>query len=620
MPLRQPDEKQRILDATDIVQLVEEHIALKKAGREFVGLCPFHDDHKPSMTVVPTKQIFKCFSCGAGGDALTFVMDYHGMTFPEALRFLAERAGIELAPRGRPAAPGPGIPDDVPQVDRAALVEANQNASTFFRAILRNEEHGRAARQLIERRGLSPEIVETFSLGAAPDRWDGLLATIQAKGMNTDAYLAAGLLKNRETGGSYDAFRNRLIFPIADQLGRVVAFGARRIDDADEPKYLNSSESAVFDKSRTLYALPQATDSIRKTGLAIVTEGYMDAIACHQAGVTNAVATLGTALTVDGARVLQRLCDRIVLLFDADEAGQRAADRALEVLFAFPVDVRIATPDPSLGAKDPDDLLKLENGRELFDQLIEGAVDALEFRFKRLGAQIEASPSSRQRLVDETVDRFCELGFMAMAPHRRTQIQRRLGAIAGSFEHELGEAFRRRSGRTRRQADAGVEARPQGWATRDRTLGLIGCVLHDPAILGRVTPEQARFIEPARLTPGTPGEGVARAIAGLAARSVSPGLREVLGELEDEAARRLAVDLEREVERLTGETGEAGLDAQWEQWAGILASGEARRGEDSGGDESGQDTAASLLELVQARQRAERASGLDRARVPRTIG
>ncbi len=370
------DDVQRVRDASDIVRVVGEHIELRAKGREYVGLCPFHDDKKPSMNVVPAKQIFHCFSCGAGGDVFTFVQDYHKMTFREALKFLAERAGVKLESRGRRRTAS----DDADSVSRSMLLEANELADKFFRMILRHPEHGKTARELIDRRGITQDMVDAFGLGAAPDRWDGLAIYLNEKGHSLDPFLNVGLLKSSDQGkGPYDAQRNRLVFPIRDQIGRVVAFGGRRINDEDEPKYINSAESVLFDKSGTLFGLDLASRSIQKEGVAVVAEGYTDVIACHQAGLTNAIATLGTALTPKHAKLLQRLCHTVVLLFDGDEAGQKAADRAVEVFLTLPIDAKIATLAGHTDAKDPDELLKREDGLAVMRTAIANATELLEY-------------------------------------------------------------------------------------------------------------------------------------------------------------------------------------------------------------------------------------------------
>ncbi|MEM8835276.1 MAG: DNA primase, partial [Planctomycetota bacterium] len=359
-----PDNRGKVLEAVDIVDVVGDSVSLKRKGSEYVGLCPFHDDHKPSMYVVPGKQIFHCFSCGAGGNAIDFVMRHHGLDFREALRALADKAGIELEQArrsgGTESASGSGV-------SRGELSDANAMAQSFFRAIFDHPQHGAVARTSAERRGISNEMIERFGIGASPDRFDGLLQTAQKRGVDQRVLLEAGLLKRSERGKVYDGFRNRLMFPIRDAMGRVIAFGARRLDEEDNPKYLNSPESDLFNKSRALFGLFEATKAIQRERTAIVTEGYTDVVACHQAGVEHAVAALGTAFTKEHARVLKRLCDRVVLLFDGDEAGQRAADRAIEAFFAEPIDVQIVVlPD---GA-DPDDMLKQEGGRERFLALV----------------------------------------------------------------------------------------------------------------------------------------------------------------------------------------------------------------------------------------------------------
>ena len=382
---RHNEDKERVRDASDIVRVIGEHMAIKAKGREYVALCPFHDDHKPSMQIVPHKQIFHCFVCGSGGDVFTFVEKYHKMEFREAMEYLAERAGIELTKFSSAPAAGTTADGGPAPVTRSDLINANKAATDFFRAILNHADHGKLARDTIARRGIAPEMVEQFQIGASPDRWDGLVLTLQNKKLDNRAFLEAGLLKRREQGdGLYDALRNRLIFPIHDQIGRVIAFGGRKLKEEDEPKYLNSPETRLFEKAGTLYGLHQASRSIQAKRFAIITEGYTDTIACHQGGFTNAVATLGTALTPRHAQVLRRLCDTVVLLFDGDDAGQRAADRAVEVFFAEDLDVKIATLSGVTDAKDPDELLKREGGAAILQKAIDSATDLLSYRYARI--------------------------------------------------------------------------------------------------------------------------------------------------------------------------------------------------------------------------------------------
>ncbi len=443
------DDIERVLQATDLVRLIAQHVALKKKGREYAGVCPFHDDHSPSMMVSPNKQIYKCFSCGAGGDALKFVREYHRMAFREALEFLADRAGVKLTPRRAERVYSPEELNDGANVSREDLAIANANAMEFYRAILKHPEHGAGARAIIQKRGISPEMVERFKLGAAPDRWDGLAMYIASKRFDQRPFLGAGLIKNREQGqGAFDLQRNRLIFPIFDQLGRTIAFGGRRINDADEPKYINSTESSLFNKSASLYALNFAAQEMREQKTAIIVEGYMDVIACHQAGITNVVATLGTALTPQSARVLSRLCEKVVLFFDGDDAGQRAADRAVEVFFNSTLEVRIATMAGARArgltqAKDPDELLKQPGGVDLLKTIIQSATEALEYRFLRLRDRLNgASMNQRSTAVIEELRRLSDLGLNDLNPIRRQMVIRRISELAGVGEESVRSAMR----------------------------------------------------------------------------------------------------------------------------------------------------------------------------------
>jgi DNA primase len=369
-------------------------------------------------------------------------MKFHGMGFREALEFLATKAGVELVFRSR-AGGGDSDPASSSSTSREQLIEANAFALRFFRGLLSHPEHGAAARDVIERRGIAPEMVESFGLGAAPDRWDGLVKMAESKGIALQPLIDAGLIKMRSSGdGAFDMLRHRLIFPIFDQIGRAVAFGGRKLRDEDEPKYLNSPESRVFDKSATLFGLKQALRGIQESRCAIVTEGYTDVIACHAAGFTNAVATLGTALTRDHARVLQRLCETVILLFDGDEAGQRAADRALETFFAVPVDVRICTLPDRL---DPDDLLRQPDGALRFKAALDASVDALVHLVSGFRARLAERPGAagRQRVIEEMCQRLGSMGIGDVPALRRRTVLQELSRVCDVPVHELEAALPR---------------------------------------------------------------------------------------------------------------------------------------------------------------------------------
>lgn len=450
-------DKERVLGATDLVSLIGEFVQLRRKGREHVGLCPFHDDHSPSMHIVSHKgePFYKCFSCGAGGNAVDFVINYHKMSFIDALRHLADRAGIELTQRGQQA----GAPESAEGGPRRGdLLEANAFAQQFFQRVLKHEQAGAAARHVIAARGISDDMVLRFGLGAAPNDWEGLVNLVRKRGLDPRAFRDAGLVKERSGGAAHgvrDTFVNRLTFAITDQLGRPIAFGGRVLNADDQPKYLNSPESRLFEKGKTLYALHQAQKAIRDQGLAIVAEGYIDVIALHQHGFTNAVATLGTALTREHARTLQRVCNTVVLLFDGDEAGQNAADRAIEIFFSEPIDVKICVLP---GGIDPDDLLRRDDGANQLRSLIESAESALSFLVRRFRADLAQHEgiSARQQRIEALLARLADLGLGAMSGLRKRLV---LPALA----HELNmsaEDLERLI--PRRRLRAAAEVKPSG--------------------------------------------------------------------------------------------------------------------------------------------------------------
>ncbi|MBC7834252.1 MAG: DNA primase [Phycisphaerales bacterium] len=547
---RQTDDRQRVLDATDISSLIGEHLSLRPKGRELVGLCPFHDDHTPSMCVIPHKQMYHCFSCGAGGNAITFVREYHKMGFREALEYLAHRANITLTP-WRPGASAESA--DASRSARDEILSANLTAQAFFRVLLDHPEHGKSAREVIDRRLISPHMVDLFGLGVSPDRWDGLERTIAGKRLDPARFLRAGLLKKRDSApGLYDAFRNRLMFPIQDQIGRVIGFGARRLNDEDEPKYLNSAESPVFDKSTTLYGLAQAAQSIRKSRSAIVTEGYMDAIACHQAGFTNAVATLGTAMTAGNARALRRLCETVILLFDGDEAGQKAAHRAVEVFFAEPIDVKIAILRPHTDAKDPDELLKRPGGPETFTAVLAAAIDPLTLLLAKVRSDLAGKGVSAQsRIAEEFLGRLADLGLGRVDHVRRELIVRRLAQMTGGHTETLQKFLVSKTSR-QRPAAASTPSADASPAKPAYTLDerLLGCILCEPALA--TESEDVDLVLTGRLEAPSLRE-VAAAVESLVMAGTPPHLSRVLAALDDSSAQQAAAQLAREIECFAGD-------------------------------------------------------------------
>ena len=465
MSFRDNGDKEKVQEATDIVRLVGESVSLKPKGREFAGLCPFHDDKTPSMQVSPQKQIYKCFSCGAGGDAFSFVMNYHKMTFVESLKYLAERAGIELTPWKPDGAKGLGGQVAEGPSERKRIAAANEQAVGFFRAMLRHPEHGKEARAYLDRRGVSAEMVDMFQLGYAPDKWDGLGQMIRHKGWDADGFLAAGLLKRRKQDPDpgprspdpgYDALRHRLVFPIFDAIGRPIAFGGRKLREQDEPKYLNSPETALFNKSATLYGLHAAKKPIIDAKTAVIVEGYTDVIACHQAGATNVVAALGTALTPEHVRELRRYCEQVVLVMDGDAAGQKAADRAIQVFLNGDLDVSIAVLP---GGVDPDELMKGQGaeagagGLDAWQEVLAEAEDALAFAFGRVQATLDAAETvtGRQHAVETFMDQLIGLGLTATGGVRRAFVIAQLAQMLRLGESAVESLLAERSPRSSRK-------------------------------------------------------------------------------------------------------------------------------------------------------------------------
>jgi DNA primase len=381
----------RVQQANDIVDVIGEHVSLKKKGRELIGLCPFHEDHRPSMNVNPVKQIFKCFACGAGGDVLKFIQMREGLTFPQAIERLAERAGIALKPVRRAMPPSPGQPNDI---DPNLLARVNKWAAQFFQQCLSHPEKGKHARDYLAGRGISQESIGKWRLGLAPNVVDALAKAAAERKIPAQLLQQAGLT----TASGQDKFVNRLMFVITDVTGRVIAFGGRTLDGTGA-KYINSPTTPLFDKSNTLYGLEQARHQIVATGTAVVVEGYTDVIMPHQAGCTNLVATLGTSFTAGHGRILRRYAKRVVLLFDSDTAGMAAANRALEVCLSQHLDIKLAFVPQG---KDPCDFV-LTAGREGLDQVVAQAIDVLQFKWDRLHEAFAADDTlaSRKGAVEE---------------------------------------------------------------------------------------------------------------------------------------------------------------------------------------------------------------------------
>ena len=421
------DERDEIRRRVDIVSLVSREVSLKKRGKNWTGLCPFHDDKNPSFTVNSETGRYKCWACGEGGDCFTWVMKRRHVEFPEAMRLLAAEAGVTLTAH-----------DPQKAERRRTQSDAMEEALRFFRETL---EKTSAAKEYCERRGIDPETIDTWELGFAPDQGEALAMRLK----RNEYSLAEGkelFLVDQDAGGGYfDKFRARLMFPIRDERGLLVAFGGRLLGQGN-PKYINSSDTPLYRKSRVLYGFNKARETISSKRHAVLTEGYLDVIACHRAGVTQAVASLGTALSEDHAKLLARWCDTVTIFYDSDEAGQKAADRAIEVLSAEKIKVRLAfMPD----GEDPDSLLS-KGGPAAVQEAVENDATPLDFRIRRVESKLAPSQDEYWDAVVEALS--TTRSELAIAKHLD-----RLAPLYPGIKDPIraGEALRKMVDQARRQ-------------------------------------------------------------------------------------------------------------------------------------------------------------------------
>jgi DNA primase len=371
----------------DLLAYVSQYVTLRKRGREYVGLCPFHAEKTPSFSLNAEKQLWHCYGCDAGGDLIAFVKRYENLEFPEALRMLAARAGVELreSPETRRR-----------RSEREAIYEANAVAKAYFVEALRRSPEGR---QYVAKRGLGEAVCEKFAVGFAPDEWDGLTRALTNAKVELALAARAGLISTRQNESGYvDFFRRRLMFPICNLTGEVIAFGGRALGD-EQPKYLNTKNTAVYTKGQHIYGLVIARRAAAAQEALIVVEGYMDCLALHQAGYANAVATSGTAFTVEQARELRRVANNLYLCFDGDSAGQAATSRNIDMLVDEGLQVRVVTlPD----GRDPDEFIR-EEGNEAFDALLAASQPWVEFKIELACKQIAAKFSNKKDIVRQAL-------------------------------------------------------------------------------------------------------------------------------------------------------------------------------------------------------------------------
>jgi DNA primase len=385
---------ERVKQQADIVRVVGEYVRLKKTGKDFSGLCPFHQEKTPSFTVSPIKQIFYCFGCGKGGDVFNFVMDVEKSAFPEAVRTVAEKCGIAI-PRPRERSPE----ERQENQQRSALVEMHREAQAFFTKQISGTLEGKAARAYLEDRGLDTKAIDRFGIGYAPSDGDALLRSLKQK-YPEKLLVESGLISRGEQGGRmFDRFRRRITFPIANDSGKIVAFGARALGD-DQPKYLNSPETPIYSKSNVLYHMDRAKEALRRSDFAVLVEGYMDAIAVARAGISNVVASCGTSLAEPQIKLLSRFTKRVIINYDPDNAGQLAAERSVSLLLEQDFEVRVLALPPVGDKKADPDLFIRERGVEEYTKLLKDSPPYVDYLIARARKMDLTTGEGKRRAVN----------------------------------------------------------------------------------------------------------------------------------------------------------------------------------------------------------------------------
>jgi DNA primase len=484
---------QELSERCEIADVVSDYVRLtKKSGANLFGLCPFHSEKTPSFSVSPEKQIFYCFGCGKGGGVISFIMEMERLSFADAVAFLARRAGVEL----------PEEIGDETASRRRRMLELNREAARFF-----HEQFlaagGAPARDYALRRGISAATVKNFGLGYAPDSWSSLTDAMKARGYSEKELFDAGLMKTGRKGGGYDTFRNRLMFPVIDVRGSVIGFSGRILGDG-EPKYLNSPETLVFSKSRHLFALNMAKKS--KCGYIILSEGNIDVVSLHQAGFDSAVASLGTSLTPEQARLLTRFTDEVVIAYDNDEAGKKASQRAIGILEKLELRVRVLS---LTGHKDPDEFIR-EKGAESFRKLLEKSSGRVDFQLRAIQEKYNLSD------IEEKVEYLKEAtALLARLPNdserevNALRVAERAGVSKEAVLKDVARYRERSIGRAKKQEERDAARPMQTAQPKERNLryenvasakaeeGIIRLLFLDPALFrDRKVPEPNAFSSP----------------------------------------------------------------------------------------------------------------------------
>jgi DNA primase len=513
----------RVKQQADIVRVVGEYVRLKKSGQNFTGLCPFHAEKSPSFAVHPTKQIYHCFGCQVGGDVFKFVMEMEKCAFPEAIRIVAEKCGIAVpSPKER-------SPEERREnQQRTVILEMHRAAQAFYTKQLESTAEGSLARAYLEDRGLDKPAIEQFGIGYAPSGGDALLHLLRAKYKDEKTLVDSGLVSRDQSGRLFDRFRRRITYPIANEAGKIVAFGCRALGD-DQPKYLNSPETPIYSKSNVLYHLDRAKDALRRQDFAILVEGYMDAIAVARAGISNVVASCGTSLAEPQIKLLARFTKRVIVNYDPDSAGQVATERSISLLLEQDFEVRVLALPPVGDQKADPDLFIREKGAATYLQLLKDAPPYVDYLIARARQMDLATGEGKLRAVNFLLPYLQKIPNRLLRSEWATRIAQQLRLDEPVLRAELSKAARERRSELKAQPEIlGRMAKPV-----ERRLIRMLADAEDFKV------ELARRLQQERLYEGMESEKI---IAALIAANLAPepvSTSEVAGTLDDRDRRLL---------------------------------------------------------------------------------
>jgi DNA primase len=535
----------RVKQQADIVRVIGEYVRLKKSGQNFTGLCPFHAEKSPSFAVHPTKQIYHCFGCQVGGDVFKFVMEMEKCPFPEAIRIVAEKCGIAVP------APREHSPEERQQnQQRTVILEMHRVAQAFFTKQLETTPEGRVARAYLEDRGLTPQVIEQFGIGYAPSGGDALVRLLRPKYRDEKLLAISGLISRDQSGRFFDRFRRRITFPIANEGGKIVAFGCRALGD-DQPKYLNSPETPIYSKSNVLYHLDRAKDALRRQDFAILVEGYMDAIAVARAGISNVVAGCGTALAEPQIKLLSRFTKRVIVNYDPDSAGQIATERSVALLLEQDFEVRVLALPPVGDKKADPDLFIREKGAESYKKLLKESPPYVDYLIARARQMDITTGEGKLRAVNFL------LPYVQKIPNRllRSEWATRIAQQLRLDEPVLRAALSKAAIERRSELKAQPESLSRSTKPVERRLIRMLSEAKDFRV------ELAQRLQQERLYEGMEAERVIAALIVASLASPPMATSDIAGTLDDRDRRLLFEILFEEQEDATWEEAESCLAA-----------------------------------------------------------